>query len=137
MEPPILGFFGEYRWLSNFHLVDISYEGLTYTSTEAAYMATKTEDILIRKHLTTLSPKEAKQFSPKIRLRADWDRLRLGVMFDLLKIKYAVPELKEKLQATGNQYLEETNYWKDRYWGVDGTGFNMLGHLTMAVRKSL
>ena len=137
MDAPILGFFKEYRWLSNFHIVEIVYEGLIYSSTEAAYMASKTEDILVRQHLTQLTPREAKEFSPKIKLRNDWDRLRLGVMFDLLQIKYNQPDLREKLLATKDAYLEETNTWGDRFWGVDKTGLNMLGFLTMAVRKSL
>ena len=54
---------------------------------------------------------------------------------DILKIKYSNEELKQKLLATQNLYLEETNTWGDTFWGVcNGKGYNMLGHLTMAIR---
>lgn len=50
------------------------------------------------------------------------------------------PELYQKLQNTGNKYLEETNYWEDTYWGVhkteakeEGVGENNLGKLLMKI----
>ena len=47
-------------------------------------------------------------------------------------------ELAKKLLETDNKYLEETNNWGDRFWGVvDGIGKNMLGHVLMEVRRSL
>jgi hypothetical protein len=59
-------------------------------------------------------------------------------MLDVLRIKFQVPELREKLLKTGDKYLEETNYWNDRYWGkYKDKGLNMLGHLIMAVRGEL
>ena len=47
--------------------------------------------------------------------------------------------LKEMLLATENAYLEETNHWLDRYWGVDedGVGENNLGKILMAVRETI
>jgi ribA/ribD-fused uncharacterized protein len=134
----IFGMFGEYKWLSNFHPVPIEYEGRLYGSTEAAYMATKTLDPDLRDLLTTYSPLEAKAVGSQIELRPDWDRLKAGVMLDVLRIKFQVPELRDKLLATGDKYIEETNYWNDKYWGkYKGKGLNMLGHLIMAVRGEL
>lgn len=137
-DTAILGMFGEYKWLSNFHPVSIEYEGRVYGSTEAAYMATKTLDMELRDLLTTYTPLEAKAVGAQIELRPDWDRLKVGVMLDVLRLKFQVPELAEKLLNTGDKYIEETNYWNDKYWGrYKGQGLNMLGHLIMAVRKSL
>jgi ribA/ribD-fused uncharacterized protein len=137
-DTAILGFFGDYKWLSNFHLVPIYYDGRLYGSTEAAYMATKTLDEDLRNLLTTYSPLEAKAVGAQLELRPDWDRLKAGVMLDVLRIKFQVPELREKLLETGDKYIEETNYWNDKYWGTcKGQGLNMLGHLIMAVRRSL
>lgn len=47
--------------------------------------------------------------------------------------------LKEKLLDTGNKYLEETNWWKDDFWGVDIKigGKNNLGKILMKVRECL
>ncbi len=50
------------------------------------------------------------------------------------------PQLREMLLATGDKYLEETNHWGDKYWGVDyktGVGFNKLGVILMDVRDRL
>ena len=48
------------------------------------------------------------------------------------------PELKEKLLATGDAYLEEGNTWGDRIWGVyQGQGENRLGKILMKIRKEL
>ena len=44
--------------------------------------------------------------------------------------------LREMLLETGDKYIEETNYWKDTYWGVcDGIGENNLGKIIMATRE--
>ena len=37
----IKGFFGGYRWLSNFHVCDVMFEGDLYPSSENAYQAAK------------------------------------------------------------------------------------------------
>ena len=47
-------------------------------------------------------------------------------------------DLKEKLLATGDAYLEETNHWHDTFWGVcKGKGQNHLGKILMEVREEL
>lgn len=48
MENEINSFRGEYSWLSNFHPCQIEYEGILYQSTECAYVAAKTHDVLNR-----------------------------------------------------------------------------------------
>ena len=40
-EDSIRGFFGDYRWLSNFHLSYLTVDGLTFPSAEHAYQAMK------------------------------------------------------------------------------------------------
>jgi ribA/ribD-fused uncharacterized protein len=142
----IFGFFGEYRFLSNFELCSVTTDdGRIYTSSEAAYMAQKTNDLTTRDKFTKLSPKEARQFGQTIPLKWDWNNYRLIAMFDVTMRKYTQnPELKNKLLATQNKYLEETNDWQDNFWGkdpsvsvVDSTGVNMLGKTIMAVRGIL
>jgi predicted NAD-dependent protein-ADP-ribosyltransferase YbiA (DUF1768 family) len=40
--------------------------------------------------------------------------------------------------ATGNDYLEETNTWKDSFWGVyNGIGTNWLGKILMEERERI
>jgi ribA/ribD-fused uncharacterized protein len=136
----IYGFFGEYRWLSNFHLSPVLYEGILYPSVEHAYQAAKTLDLEVRELFLQLSVGQAKRFGQEIELRPDWDdKLRLHVMYDCLRVKFTSDlELQSKLLATGDLYLEETNYWGDVFYGVkDGVGKNYLGKLLMAIRRRL
>ena len=48
------------------------------------------------------------------------------------------PDLLQKLLDTGDAHLEETNTWKDTFWGVcKGEGQNNLGKILMSVREEL
>jgi ribA/ribD-fused uncharacterized protein len=138
-ESMIKGFFGEYRWLSNYHVCEVEYDGRLFTSSEAAYHSAKNEDSYIKEQLQKLSPLESKQFGSKIRLRKDWESLKREVMYDCLKSKFTRnKDLSAKLLETGSKYLEETNYWDDTYWGVcNGKGKNMLGELLMKIRNEI
>lgn len=58
-------------------------------------------------------------------------------MEELLRLKFADPDLRAKLQATAPGYLEETNNWNDTFWGVcRGRGRNTLGSLLMDIRDN-
>ena len=48
-------------------------------------------------------------------------------------------DIREKLLATGDKYLEEKNFWNDVFWGVDYKkgGENKLGKILMKVRECL
>lgn len=130
----------EYRWLSNFWPVKITYGGITYPHVESAYMAMKTEDIETRKKIALLSnPAEAKRAGRTLKLRKDWDKLKVNVMYTMLKIKFAPGStLAAKLLDTGDALLVEGNKWGDTFWGVcNGKGHNILGKLLMQVRKEL
>jgi predicted NAD-dependent protein-ADP-ribosyltransferase YbiA (DUF1768 family) len=59
-------------------------------------------------------------------------------MRDLLRQKFAHPELRRLLLATGDAELVEGNTWGDRFWGVcAGRGQNHLGRLLMAIRAEI
>jgi hypothetical protein len=48
------------------------------------------------------------------------------------------PDLRAKLLATADAYLEEGNTWGDQIWGVyNGQGTNWLGKILMQVRTEL
>jgi hypothetical protein len=69
-------------------------------------------------------------------LRADWEDIRLEVMLNLLRQKFAPgSELRTKLETTTPHELVEGNTWGDTFWGVcNGVGQNNLGRLLMQVR---
>lgn len=137
----ILGFTGDYRFLSNFHLALVELDGVMYPSTENAYQAAKTLDVRIRqKFQSPCTPKEAKDKGRRIScLRADWEEVKISIMEFLVKQKFNNhPYLKDLLLKTGDVYLEETNWWNDRFWGVcKGEGKNHLGKIIMKVREEL
>lgn len=136
----IKGFFGEFRYLSNYdEQTPIVFEGETYKSTEAAYQAAKTLDLEDRKRFQNYGPGKSKREGAIVALRADFDTSKEVTMLEILRYKFTHNEdLKTKLLSTGDKYLEETNWWNDVYWGVcKGVGKNRLGHLLMQVRSEL
>lgn len=135
----IKGFFGEYRWLSNFEPCKVFYEGLEYSSSENAYQAAKSLDLEVKLGISKLSPSESKKISKKIEIRSDWEEIKYEVMFSVVFDKFTRnKELKKKLLSTGNKYLEETNHWNDKFYGVcNGDGLNVLGNIIMEVRRIL
>lgn len=138
-ETFIKGFFGEYRWLSNYHICPIFYEGIEYTSSEAAYQSAKTTDEYARSLFSKMTPSQSRKFGQEIKPRKDWDDIKIDVMYTVLKDKFTRnQDLKEKLLQTGNKILEETNWWNDTFWGVcDGKGKSHLGNVIMKIRKEI
>jgi ribA/ribD-fused uncharacterized protein len=138
-ESQIKGFFGEYRFLSNFELGDVIYEGIKYPSSENAYQAAKSLDLEIRNQFVNISPNESKKLGRKIDVREDWEEVKYGIMYQIVLDKFSRNyELGDLLIETGDKYLEETNHWKDKVWGVcDGVGKNWLGKILMDVRTQI
>ena len=84
------------------------------------------------------TPSAAKRAGRKVRLRDDWELVRVHVMRDLLTQKFAHDSLAALLLSTGNAELVEGNTWGDTFWGVcGGTGLNVLGKLLMEHRLRL
>jgi ribA/ribD-fused uncharacterized protein len=135
-------FQGEYRFLSNFWPCKVVLDGETYASVEHAFQAAKTRNAEVRKKIQAAkSPGEAKRMGRLVYLRDGWEEGKIGVMDYLIMHKFHDnPELGEKLFNTGNEELQEGNYWHDTFWGVDlntGKGENHLGKILMNVRKTL
>lgn len=137
----ISGFFGAYRFLSNFYPATLTYEGIEYPTSEHAYQAAKTLDIRKRKEVAALSsPGKAKRAGKSLILASIWNEKKEGVMLEVLRCKFQQnKDLATLLMNTGNAYLEELNTWGDTYWGVtpSGEGKNTLGVLLMKVRDEL
>ena len=138
LDNKIAGFFDNYRFLSNFYGVLIEYEGRVYPSVEHAYQAAKSTNGTVRELISMMkTPAEAKK-AGKVLYRPDWKEINLGIMEELVRQKFQRYPLKDWLIATGDMYLEETNTWKDKFWGVcNGTGENHLGKILMKIRSEL
>jgi len=135
----IAGFVAEYRWLSNYFSCRVEWDGRVYGSAEAAYHSGKYSRA-DRDLFTTLDPDRARKLS---RVKpydvAAWEARQVPTMREVVWGKFSQnPELAKKLLATGDRYLEETNWWGDKIWGVyRGEGQNLLGKIIMETRARL
>jgi ribA/ribD-fused uncharacterized protein len=143
----ISGFFGQYRFLSNFWPAPVEWRGVEFPSVEVAYQAAKCADQKQMEDFVTLTASEAKKKGKSVIIRPNWDTERVKVMWHLVMQKFSKhPDLRNKLIGTGKRYLAEANAWKDKFWGVyyhfNQTtrvwdcygGVNQLGTILMEVR---
>lgn len=135
-------FKGLYSFLSNFYMVDITLKGIVYPSVEHAYMAHKSDDPRwqVRCQDKTVLPGTIKKESYSVKLRDDWDTIKLDVMKECLHAKFKREPLRSMLLDTGLRELIEGNTWGDKYWGMDldtRVGQNHLGRLLMEVRAEI
>ena len=132
-------FIGKYFFLSNFYNCTVTYNGVTYLNTEAAFHAQKCPSRC--REFSKLNPSEAKRLGRKVSLRKDWETVKDGIMYDIVKAKFIQnPDLQKKLLDTGTQMLIEGTTWHDTYWGTDlktGEGQNKLGKILMDIRNEL
>lgn len=133
-------FDGEYDFLSNFYKPKqpIIFDGLCFTSTEAAFQAAKCPERM--KEFVGIEPYESKKLGRKVSLRPDWDKVKVKTMEYLVLQKFLMnKDIRDKLLATGDAELREGNYWKDDFWGVCDSekGQNNLGKILMRVRATL
>ena len=132
-------FRGKHLFLSNFYGVAVSYNGLKFMSSEAAFQAQKCPSMA--KSFTRLGPNKAKALGRNVQLREDWEDVKDDIMYDVIKAKFTQNEyIKKQLLDTGDEELVEGNTWNDTYWGVDirtGKGKNKLGKLLMKLRTEL
>ena len=131
-------FDGKYRYLSNYYEASVEYNGLTYKNNEAAFQAQKVLDDETREQFTELPPNLAKKLGRKVKLREDWDEVKIGIMKDICRAKFeSHPALMDRLLTTGDRKLVEGNDWNDTFWGVDDEagGQNNLGKILMELRE--
>lgn len=135
-------FRGPYGFLSNFAPSPITWGTGPWTAptAEHAFQARKLANPeLIPQLLACATPTAAKRYGRAAAMRPDWEAVKLGVMRDVLLMKFgAGTHLSGALLATGDALLVEGNTWGDYFWGaVNGVGQNWLGHLLMARRAEL
>ncbi len=133
-------FTGKYRFLSNFYPCQIEFEGANYPSTEHAYQAAKTtvEQLRLSFMEPIVTAGEARKLGQRLKVRDDWEQVKVQVMLDVLREKFKQQKFRQLLLATDDEELVEGNWWGDRFWGVcDGKGENLLGKLLMKVRAEI
>lgn len=158
-----------YYEFSNFYLSPFKLDGVKWPTTEHYFQAAKFKDVGYREIIRSantpnkafilanqkkkggyignwkLNPTDKRTLNELIdahkhvKLRADWDDVKLQVMKRCLKAKFVQNEdLKNLLLSTGGSEIIEDSP-RDSYWGVgkDGKGENHLGLLLMELRKEL
>lgn len=135
----ISAFRGEHGFLSNFYAARVVFAGMIYSTAEHAFQAAKSNDWNVRRHVQQQeTPGDAKRVGRRVRLRGDWEAVKVKVMLEVLVAKFEDPELRRRLLLTGTAQLVEGNNWGDTVWGVcNGAGKNYLGKLLMRVRGAL
>lgn len=136
------GFRGSYEFLSNFYPSPIEIAGVVLPTVEHAFQAIKIDlqrDVKKLYEFSKLSASEAKRIGRAGVMRPDWEKIRVGVMANLHRLKYPpMSYLAQRLLSTGDLILEEHNYWHDDFWGIyKGAGFNWCGRTQMRVRMEL
>lgn len=136
-DAPITEFSGDYRWLSNFWPAPVKMDGVCYPGVENAYQAAKTKGN--REAFVTCTAWKAKRMGQSIVLGPRWEDLKLTIMEELLRQKFARgSDLAQQLIETGERMIIEGNTWGDTFWGVcQGVGENQLGRLHMTIRNDL
>lgn len=146
---PIRDFRGPHAFLSNFYLSPVHIYGWTFPSVEHAFHAMKSVDPANDwPRFLTGTPADAKRLGRSLRLRTDWDAVRVGFMRALVYDKFTRNrDLGIKLRDTGLAQLIEGNTWHDRFWGactcapcqhvVGEGGENHLGRILMDVRDAV
>ena len=132
-------FDGEYAFLSNYSVSPFRIDYVLFPTMEHYFQANKADNQNDYLHIAYApTPGEAKRLGRKIQLRPNWEKIKDEVMLTGLRKKFADPELRSLLLATGDEELVEGNYWGDTYWGVcNGVGQNKLGKLLMQVREEI
>jgi ribA/ribD-fused uncharacterized protein len=135
----------KYAMFSNFSPCVVIFEGRTYPTTEHAYQAAKSKDDMFRKTISELPANKAgqtKRLGRKVKLRDDWELIKISVMRRLLMQKFSYDEFRKLLLSTDDSIIIEGNYWHDNYWGdcycsdcKDIVGKNNLGKLLMKIRE--
>lgn len=135
---PISSFSGEFRFLSNFYMINVRFRKHAYRSGEHAYQASKMRDEEDRDLVSRcLTPGAAKRLARTLPMDPDWEEKKVRVMRMVVIRKFQQhDDLRDKLLATDPRELIEGNHWGDTFWGVcRGKGENHLGKILMAVRE--
>lgn len=137
----IIAFKEEYAFLGNNTPAPVVCEGIAYPSAEAAFQASKVDDIATREQFARFSPEKVRQKGNMLTPRPGWEDEKDDIMHEIVQQKFLQnPEFRERLLATGSRRLIDGGKGKkDTYWGVNTItweGENRLGLILMELREA-
>jgi len=131
---------GKYGFLSNLFKKSIIFEGREFPTSEHAYQFGKFKDKEVREwamksskpHLLSILAHGLFSWD----IAENWSKIKVKRMYNVLKVKFADKDLREKLLDTGRSILIE-NSKTDSFWGIGrrGKGKNILGKFLMEIRE--
>jgi len=129
-----------YKTLSNFYFSPIKINDKIYNTVEHYFQSQKfLDEAYSEKIRLATTPKQAKFLGSniKVKLRDDWEKIKIDIMYKGLSQKFTQHEdLKKILLSTNPRNLVENSKY-DSFWGQgsDGSGQNMLGKLLVKLRS--
>lgn len=142
MNEQVCSFRGEMFYRSNMYPSPIVYKNITFKTSEHFYQASKTFDKSAQEVIMNCNtPYLAKKKAQTIKVRSDWDDIKLNIMKIAVYLKFSQNKEIYYLLKKSTDYIEETNYWHDLFWGncyckkCNGKGLNHLGKILMDIRK--
>lgn len=145
----IIAFGGKYQFLSNFYLAPVSTKELVFPSVEHAFQFSKiinpTKEEIDFFTSPRTHPASAKHRGKTVKLRPDWEEVKVGLMELLVADKFLPTKgLAEWLIQTAPEKIIHGNSHGDMFWGMIYSsqkgimvGENHLGKILMGVRTDL
>jgi ribA/ribD-fused uncharacterized protein len=141
-----LKFYRTYKYSNTFGFTNYSQhtvhiEGIgTFPTAEAAFQAHKNleDKSYIQNQLKSNSPTVSKYLGNKVKVRSDWEEIKLEIMENIVKLKFEQHEdIRENLLSSGLrpivEHTKDDSFWGD---GEDGEGKNMMGKILTNIRNS-
>ena len=140
-----LKFYKTYKYSNTFGFTTYSphsvyIEGIgNFPTAEAAFQAHKNlEDVeYLKNQLNSRSPAISRHLGDKIKIREDWDNVKIDIMETIIQLKVEQnSDVRYNLLNTGlRPIIEHTK--DDAFWGdgVDGKGQNILGKILSNLRN--
>lgn len=127
-----------YGFMSNFYPSPFEAEGLIWPTVEHYFQAMKTLDKTEWPTFAALdNPAKTKWRGRMVKLRPDWDEVKVEVMNTALRHKFKQnPALLKLLLETNDKVLHEDSPY-DYIWGWQNNGQDLLGKCLMKVRDEI
>lgn len=134
------------NWFSNMRVMSVPIEHgpFRFKTPEHFYQAMKADDFKDAcKIANEPNPRIAKRIGRKIKIRQDWENIKIEVMKFVQVHRFSLPEWRKQLLEHKGDIVEWNN-WHDNFWGdcvcdkcKHIKGENNLGKILMDIRKQI
>ncbi len=136
----ITRFVGQYAFLNPTWITRVFYQGEIWTSAEAAFQATKTDDSEIKKKIFyAQTVQQVKKIGETITVTDEWINKQINIMKEITYAKFSQNKvLCNLLLQTEKEKIVYHDSENNTFWGVyNNFGYNHLGLILEQVRDQL